>query len=374
MYLIKDIDIITPEKILKNYDIKFDKKIIEIKKVINDKDKTNLEIINGKNYYLTPGFIDLHIHGSFGIDLMSVGINEIKKMSRQLLTVGTTSFLPTVMTSSYNKILKVVSNIKTIAKDDKKIIGVNLEGPLLNPKKAGAQDKKYMEEINLELFERYDDLIKIVTVAPEVKGADKLIKKLKSLNIVASMGHTDASYQESLKGFKEGISLATHLFNGMRGIHHRDIGAAGAALLEDISVELIVDGIHVSKPMLELIFKIKDIDKIILITDAQPAALYQGNDIKFNGKKVLLKDDSARYEDGTLAGSVLSMHKAVKNMADFTNFSLPKIFKMATLNPARKIGIDSELGTVEKNKRADLLLLNKDLEICDIFKNGKRIQ
>lgn len=373
MYLIKDIDIITPKKILKEYDIKFDKKIIEIKKVIDDKNKDNLEIIEGKDYYLSSGFIDLHIHGSFGIDLMSATKSEIKKMSKRLLSVGTTSFLPTIMTASYDQIKKVISNIKTIAEDDNNIVGINLEGPLLNPKKAGAQNKSYMKEIKLKLFEQYNKLIKIVTVAPEVHGADKLIKKLRSLNIVASMGHTDASYEKSINGFKNGISLATHLFNGMRGIHHRDIGAAGAALIEDISIELIVDGIHISKPMLELIFQIKDTDKIILITDAQPAALYQGNEIKFNDKKVFLKDGSARFEDGTLAGSVLSIHKAVKNMVEFTNLSLPEIFNMATLNPAKKIGIDSQIGTVEKNKRSDLLLLDRNLEIKDVFKAGKRL-
>lgn len=373
MYLIKDVDIITEDNILKGYDIKFTSKIIDIKKEIEKEDK--FKIIDGKNHYLCPGFVDIHLHGSFGIDIMNADKAAIKELSDRLVKTGTTSFLPTVMTSSLENMESAIQNIKAAIKDNNRSIkGINLEGPFLNPDKAGAQDKRYMKEINLNIFEKYNNIIKIVTVAPEVKGATALIKKLNELDIISSLGHTNASYKESIEGFENGISLVTHLFNGMKGIHHREIGAAGAALIEDISTELIVDGIHVSPPMLKLVFKTKDLDQIILISDAQPAALYDGEEIEFNNRKVIIKDGSARYEDGTLAGSVLSMLKAVKNMMNFSDFELPEIIKMATLNPAKKIGLNSEIGLIDIDRKADLLLLNRNLDIINVFKEGEKIK
>ena len=371
MRVIKNVDIIKPNQVLKGYDIKFSDKILAIEKDIEVDDDN--QIIDGNGYYLSPGFIDLHMHGSFGIDLMSAEKNDIKEVSDGLTKAGTTSFLPTVMTASIERMESAIKNIQEVINEENNIIkGINLEGPLLNPAKAGAQDKKYMKALNFELFDRYQEIIKIVTVAPEVEGATALLNKLNSLNIVSAMGHTNASYEESLQGFKKGISLVTHLFNGMKGIHHREIGAAGAALLENISTEIIVDGIHISRPMIQMILRLKSLDNLILITDAQPAALYEGDQIQFNERKVILKDGSARFEDGTLAGSILSMQKAVKNMAEFTDLSIDKIIKMATLNPARKINFDSKIGSIELNKKADLILMDKSLDIINVFKEGKQ--
>lgn len=372
MYIIKDVDIVTKNKVLKNHDIKFTDRIIDIKKEIKKEDK--YKVIDGSNKLLSPGFIDIHMHGSFGIDIMNADHNDIVDMTEGLKRAGTTSILPTVMTSSQEKIENVVKKIKSVIDSSNQVIeGINLEGPLLNPAKAGAQDKRYMQALNNELFEKYKEIIEIVTVAPEVEGATVLINKLKNLGIVSSIGHTNATYQESMAGFKEGISLVTHLFNGMRGIHHREIGAAGAALLADVSVELIADGIHVSKPMIDLILRLKNIDNIILITDAQPAALFEGDEITFNDKKVIFKKGSARYEDGTLAGSILSMHQAVKNMYKFSDLKIQEIIKMATFNPAEKIGKDDKIGSIEIDKQADLLLLDKNLEIIEVFKEGKKV-
>ncbi|MCF8002527.1 MAG: N-acetylglucosamine-6-phosphate deacetylase [Halanaerobiales bacterium] len=372
MCVIKDVDIIKPDKILNSYDIKFSDKILDIKREIqNDND---CQIIDGNGYYLSPGFIDLHMHGSFGIDIMSAGKEDLKEMIDGLTKAGTTSFLPTVMTASVKRMENAIKNIQKVMKEENNVIkGINLEGPLLNPTKAGAQDKKYMRNLNLELFDKYKEVIEIVTVAPEVEGATALLNKLNSLNIVSAMGHTNASYEESLQGFKKGISLVTHLFNGMKGIHHREIGAAGASLLENISTEIIVDGIHISRPMIQMILRLKKLDDLILITDAQPAALYEGEEIQFNNRKVILRDGSARFEDGTLAGSVLSMQKAVKNMAEFTDLNIEEIIRMATLNPARKIKIDSKIGSIEPNKNADLLLMDKKLNIINVFKKGKQM-
>ncbi len=372
MYIIKDVDIIKPNKVLKNYDIKFSDKILNIEEeIINESDA---QIIDGNGYYLSPGFIDLHMHGSFGIDIMSAAKEDIEEMADRLTLAGTTSFLPTVMTASIESMEDAITNLQQVIKEENKVIkGINLEGPLLNPVKAGAQDKRYMKTVNFELFDKYKEMIKIVTVAPEVEGATALLNKLSSLNIVSAMGHTDASYEESLQGFEKGISLVTHLFNGMKGIHHREIGAAGAALMENISTEIIVDGIHVSQPMIKMILNLKNVNELILITDAQPAALYNGDEIQFNNRKVILKDGSARYEDGTLAGSILSMKQAVKNMAEFTDLNIEEIVKMASLNPARKIKIDSKIGSIELDKKADLILMDKNLDVIDVFKEGKRL-
>jgi N-acetylglucosamine-6-phosphate deacetylase len=373
LYIIKDVNIVSKDEVLKGYDIKFNHRIIDIQKEIETPKKYN--VIDGKDMYLTPGFVDIHMHGSFGIDIMEAKPSELEEMSKGLLKEGTTSILPTVMTATQKRMETATNNIKEVMKSGNNVFqGINLEGPLLNPKKAGAQDKRYMKALNLELFEKYKDIIEIVTVAPEVEGATALINKLNQLDIVSSMGHTDATYEESIKGFENGISLVTHLFNGMRGIHHREIGAAGAALLSDVSTELIADGIHISKPMIKLILRLKDIDQIILITDAQPAALYEGDEITFNDKKVILEDGSARYEDGTLAGSVLSMQQAVKNMSRYTDLKLFEIIRLATYNPAQKIGMASEIGLIDIDQKADLLLLNKNLDVKEVFKEGQKVK
>ncbi len=373
MYIIKDVDIVIKDKVLKKHDIKFTDRIIDIKKGITKEDK--YQVIDGSNKFLSPGFVDIHLHGSFGIDIMNADQQDIIRMTDGLKKAGTTSILTTVMTSSQERMENAIKTIKDVIADGNQVIeGINLEGPLLNPSKAGAQDKRYMQALNNKMFEKYQDLIEIVTVAPEVEGATVLINKLKKLGIVSSIGHTDATYEESMAGFENGISLVTHLFNGMRGIHHREIGAAGAALLKDVSVELIADGIHVSKPMIELILRLKDKNNIILITDAQPAALYEGDEITFNDRKVILKEGSARYEDGTLAGSILSMHQAVKNMDKFSDLKIQEIIKMATFNPAQKIGKEDKIGSIELDKQADLLLLDKNLEIVEVFKEGKKVK
>lgn len=367
MTIIKDVDIITTEQTLSSYDIKF-KKLIE--KIESDiKPGKEEKIIDGRDKFLVPGFIDLHLHGSFGIDLINATKKEIRDLTNLLKKEGTTSYLPTLITESKQKLEDVVGKISSI--EEEAILGINLEGPLLNPEKIGAQSKEYIKRLDDDFFIRHKDIIKIVTLAPEMEGAELLIKKLNELNIVAAMGHTDADYRQSIKAFDQGIRLVTHIFNAMRGIHHRDIGPAGAALLEDVSIELIADLIHLSLPMINLILKLKSYDQIILVSDAQPAALYNGDPVRFNNKRVYIDQGSARYKDGTLAGSTLSMLKAVKNLKNNTKLNLTDIIKMATVNPAKMLNLDTRIGSIKEGMISDLLLLDRDLNIIEVFKRGE---
>jgi len=374
MKLIKNVNIITPTKIIKDASVLFDQKIKKIYKV-NDTDKNNHEIIDGNGGYLSPGFIDVHLHGAMGKDTMDGTVEALNTISESIVKSGVTSFLPTTMTMKRDKIRDALTNVKEIINnelDGAQIIGTNVEGPFLNEDKKGAQDPKNIIEPDLELLEGFESIIKLITIAPEKKGAKEFIKKMKKYGIKISVGHSTASYEETIEAYNSGLSHVTHLFNGMVGLHHRRPGILGAALTTDMTVELIADLIHLSPVILDMVSKIKDSDQIILVTDSMRANGLKDGTYSLGGQKVILKDGEARIETGSLAGSTLTLDRAVKNMYNSTDLELYTVFKMATINPARLLGIDHYKGLIKENYDADLILLNNDLEIEKVYIKGKR--
>jgi N-acetylglucosamine-6-phosphate deacetylase len=375
--------IITPNNVLHNKIIFFNEKIEAIvdenqfKEQIGCGKFENIEIIDAQENYVSPGFIDIHIHGSAGHDTMDGAVEDIKGISEAIVKNGVTGFLPTTMTMSKENIYKALDNIKccmNLSFQGAKILGAHLEGPFINEKYKGAQKKDYIIPPDYDFVERFKDIIKIVTLAPEEDKDFNFIRQVKeNTNIILSIGHTNATYEEAMEAIEKGVSSATHTFNAMTPFNHRNPGVVGAIFNSDIYCELIADTIHVHPGVFHTLSKIKGKDRLILITDSMRASCLKDGISELGGQKVIVENNSARLEDGTLAGSVLTLNKAVKNYIENTELKIYEVVNMASLNPAKNLGIDSKVGSIEVGKDADIIIFNSDFNIKQTIINGKTI-
>ncbi len=375
MKLIKNINLVLNDKIIKNGSIAFDNKIKNIYKTNINKNNYD-EVIDGEGGYLTPGLINIHIHGAGGYDTMEGSYQAFNEISKTVIKHGVTGFLPTTMTMEKEEIKNTLKNIRKAKKrgvEGAEILGVNVEGPFINSEYKGAQNEKNIIKPDFSLIENFTDIIKIITIAPEIDGAEEFIKKTVKKGIIVSVGHSGATKEDVNKAKHWGLSHATHLFNAMTGLHHRHPGIVGATLVSDLSCELIADFIHLRPSILKLVTKAKEIENIILITDSMEAAGLAEGEYDLGGQKVTVKDGAARLNDGTLAGSILTMDRAVKNMYNATDLELFEVINMATLYPAKLIHVDNQIGKLEEEYLANLTLFNKDLNIKKVYINGKEI-
>jgi N-acetylglucosamine-6-phosphate deacetylase len=322
-------------------------------------------------YSLVPGMIDLHIHGAKGRDVMDASLDSLAEMSKALAAEGVTGFLATTMTASPYDIETVLGSVRDFMHEPTlgaKIVGVHLEGPFISPEKVGAQSREKLLPLKIDYIKRWqalsDHLIKIVTFAPELPGSSDFIRYLRQHNIIASMGHTHASFTECMTAIDAGCSHATHLFNAMRGMHQRDPGTVGAVLLSDhVTAEIIVDGVHVHPVMLQLALRLKGPNKLVLVTDAMRAKCLSDGKYDLGGQSVEVKNHVARLSDGTLAGSTLTMPAALKNMMKFTGLDFSYAIKLVTENPAKILGLFDKIGSIAVGKIADLVVLNENLDV-----------
>ena len=346
-----------------------------IKEIVNKEELstatlTGAEVIEGKDKFIVPGYIDIHVHGGGGSDVMDGDYEAINQIAIAHSHFGTTSFLPTTMTMNKDKIIRSLRSICEAVKKGTagaEILGIHMEGPYINSEKKGAQREEDIKKVSIEEFSEFNqasgNLIRLVTIAPEMPGAIDFIKYLDKQKIIVSVGHSNATYAQVQAGIQAGLSHVTHTFNAMRGLHHREPGVVGAALTSpELTVEVIADGIHIHPIVLKILTKIKEGEKIVLMTDAMRAAGLKEGTYDLGGQEVIVTKGQARLKDGTLAGSVLTMDKAVKNMASKVGVPLPKAIQMASFNPARSIGIDDKKGSLEPGKDADIVILNKNLE------------
>lgn len=335
-----------------------------------------------EEYVIVPGFIDQHIHGAAGSDAMDGTIEDLAKIANAVASEGTTGFLATTMTQSPENIKKALNAVKEYIDDNKEtgaeILGVHLEGPFISKDFIGAQPLEYVAEPSVEVFKQYQDAsgdnIRLVSLAPEVEGSVELIKYLKANNIVASIGHTNAKYEDVRKAVEAGATNLTHTYNAMKPVHHREIGTVGSGFLFDqLACECICDGIHVSSPAIRLLHKNKPADKMVLITDAMRAKHMPDGISELGGQVVIVKNGEARLENGTLAGSVLKMNNAIKNVMKFLGLSLDETVKLASANPAKNLGLYDQMGSIKEGKKANFVILDKDLNVVKTIREGKVI-
>lgn len=255
--------------------------------------------------------------------------------------------------------------------DGAQILGVHLEGPFINEKFRGAQRKDFILKPDYAYIEDYIDIIKIITMAPEIEGSIDFIEAIKKeSNTTLSIGHSGASYEEAMEAIKAGISYCTHIFNAMTPLHHRDPGVVAAAFNSDITCELIADKIHVHPELFKLLFKIKGEDKLILVTDAIRASCMKDGSYDLGGQAVLVREGKAQLANGSLAGNLLTLNKAVKNFIEVTDAPIYQVIKLVSLNPARVIGIDEKKGSIEIGKDADIIIFDGNINVKMVFIAG----
>ncbi|WP_234117787.1 N-acetylglucosamine-6-phosphate deacetylase [Clostridium hydrogenum] len=368
--------IITKDEILENKVLLFDKKINKIVENINF-NKDNLEIIDAKRSYVSPGFIDVHIHGSNGKDVMDGEIESLEIMSKFVSSKGVTAFLPTTMTMSKERIYKALDTIKE-ASDRKlsgaSIIGAHLEGPFINEKYKGAQKSDYILKPNYDFIKKYKDIIKLITMAPEEDENFNFIKEVKkNSDIVLSIGHSDATYEQAMEAIKLGANHITHTFNVMSPLNHRKPGVVGAAFDSDAFCEIIADTIHTHPSIFSILLKIKGKEKVVLITDCMRAGGLKDGVSELGGQKVFVKDNSARLESGALAGSILTLNKAIKNVYENTDLTINEAVNLATINPAKSINIYDKKGSLEEGKDADITIFNDKFEVIQTIVGGETV-
>ncbi len=326
------------------------------------------------NYHLIPGRIDLHIHGAGGADFMDATPEALNKICTALVSEGTTSFLATTVTESATKIENALKNLYQYQQQESsklgvEILGVHLEGPFISPKQIGAHQAKMILLPNLSLFDSWQtcsgNQIRLVTLAPEQPGAISLINHLIQRGVIAAIGHTDADFSTTELAINAGAHHATHLFNAMRGFHHRDPGCLGALLLDSrVTAELIVDGYHLHPAALHLALQTKGLSKIILVTDGMRAkCCAEEGEFELGGQSVIVKNGAARLSNGTLAGSILTMSKAVKNLLQLTQCSLQDSIILTSVNPAKALNIFDHKGSIAVGKDADLVVLNEEHDV-----------
>lgn len=338
------------------------------------------EIIDAKGMYVSPGLVDIHIHGYVGEDTSDGSADGIRKIARAIIQNGVTSWCPTTMTIDMQKLRNVLSGMRTLREESKtqdfsgaEILGVHAEGPFINPVRKGAQNSAFILPPDASFIKTYQDIIKIVTIAPEMESAMDFIDEItRDTKVLVSAGHTDASYEVATEAIWHGLAHITHTFNAMTPLNHRAPGVVGAALTAPVTAELIADTFHVHSGLFQMIARAKGGDKLILITDCMRAGGLSDGTYDLGEQTVLVNGIECRLVDGTIAGSVLKLNNAVANMRAHTDLPLWEIVNMASRNPANAIGATSK-GTLDAGKDADIILCNEAFCVKHTIVRGETV-
>ena len=333
--------------------------------------------LNGK--YILPGFIDIHTHGTNGCDIMDGTKESLDLIVTSLPKEGTTSFLATTLTMSYDKLIAVVKNVNNFKPNPNgaKILGIHLEGPYVNCAYKGAQNDAYIQVPSITSLEQLliasGDTIKTITYAPELAGTD-FTDYVVSKNIVPSCGHSAATMEQVLQHVEHGLKNITHFHNGQTPHHHRTPGVVSAGLYSDqLYTELIVDGVHLHKDTVKLTHKIKTKDNIYLITDSMSAKNLKNGTYDLGGLEVIKTDDEVRTKDGNLAGSILHLDRAIKNMMEYTKCSINEIVSMSSYNQAKMLQMEDRIGYLGIGYPGDFIVLDHNFNLEETYINGKRV-
>jgi N-acetylglucosamine-6-phosphate deacetylase len=325
--------------------------------------------IDAEGKTLLAGFIDVHVHGAMGADVMDADIDGLRKMSRFFASTGVTAFTPTTLTSPHEQTLAALNTIKQAMYEKPSgaaIVGTHLEGPYLNKAKAGAQNPEFVRLCRAEEAQQYIDtgVLRIISLAPEFPENHWLIAECVRQGISASVAHTNASYAEAIHGINLGIRHATHTYNAMTGLHHREPGTLGAVLGDNrVRCELVADGVHVHEGAMRILWKVKGVRHTLLITDAMRATGLGNGNYKLGDLDVIVRDGKASLADGTLAGSVLAMNQGVRNFMAATGESLETLWPCFSLNAAAAIGLADTKGSIAIGKDCDVVLVDEQINV-----------
>ena len=341
-------------------------------------DSKSGESVDCTGLMMLPGFVDIHTHGAVGYESADLSFDALETISRFEAEHGVTTFLPTTATLSIDSLCESAKNIALAKKSvsGAKIGGIHMEGPFFSLKYKGAQNPEHIKAPSAEGFFEVNrasgGLVKLISIAPESEGAEEFVKAVKDCVTVAA-GHTDADYETMVKAIGWGVSHMTHTYNAMRGLHHRNPGAIGAAMDEKVTCECISDGMHVHPVMVRLLYRAVGAERFVLISDSVRSAYLPDGEYDSCGLKVFVKNGKATLENGTIAGSSSTLYDCFKSAVSF-GIPLEDAVRAATYNPARAVGIDGECGIIKKGRAADFLLVDSDLNLKAVYINGKRVK
>ncbi|TEU13100.1 N-acetylglucosamine-6-phosphate deacetylase [Candidatus Bathyarchaeota archaeon] len=369
-------DILTPHRLMPGGVV-----VVEGSKIreVSPEDVGNGEVIDMTGCIVAPGFVDIHVHGGGGYDVMDPSPGALDGLSMFLAQGGVTSFLPTTYTAPRNAILEAARGVKEAMEKGTKgarVLGLHMEGPYISPERCGAQNRDHVRRPEIGELGEVDGEsggnLRVVTMAPEVEGALGAITWLDSRGKTAAAGHTDATYEEAVAAFDAGIRHVSHLFNGMRPFHHREPGVVGAALGDGrVTVELIADGFHVHPTALKMAVRLKGTESTALVSDSIAPAGMSDGEYDFGGLKVSVKKGRSLLESGRLAGSTIRLCDAVRNIVEFTDSSIAEAVEMATSTPARIVGVDDRKGSLVPGMDADITVLDRDLSVMLTMVEGR---
>lgn len=329
----------------------------------------------GENY-IAPGLVDTHVHAYKNADVSDAEEGALNIMSKGLLEMGVTSFFPTTLTASVEQLNKALEIIGKEYKDVEgaKVKGIFMEGPFFTETYKGAQNPAYMSDPSIEKLKKWLDvsngMLKKIAIAPEREGVEEFVKEARKLGVYIVLGHSNATYDQAMKAVNAGANAFVHLYNGMRGLNHREPGMVGAALNSDAYAELICDGFHVHPAAASIAMKAKGYDKILLVTDCMRAGGMPEGNYTLGEFPVVVKDGQARLESGSLAGSILDLKDGVKNVVDWKIATVRQAIDMATKFAARSVGLENECGILKEGREADFVVFTPELELDRTYIDG----
>jgi N-acetylglucosamine-6-phosphate deacetylase len=347
----------------------------------------NATVIDNQDRLIVPGFIDMHIHGAAGHDLMEATPEAVSAVSAYLARHGTTSYLATTVTASLDRTLHAARSLGEIIRashggSDKipgaQPLGIHFEGPFLNAKKRGAHPVSQLKKPSVEIVERIldaaENTARIFTLAPELEGALTVLEYVRSRGLRIGIGHSNATHEEAERAIAAGATHAVHMYNAMRPFMHRDSGIIGAVLTDDrVTAELICDGVHVEIPAIQLLVRCKGIGGIILVSDSSSGAGMPDGNYRLGNFTVHVAGGVCRTVEGNLAGSTITLDAALRNLANFTGFSYRECLPCATLNPARILGLEKQKGVIAPGADADLAILDPNHYVTQTYVRGRPV-
>jgi N-acetylglucosamine-6-phosphate deacetylase len=361
-----------------------DGRIVEVSSRRGKEIGANTTLVDFRDAVLAPGFFDIHIHGGAGVDLMRAAPEEFPRLGQFLASHGVTGYFPTTVAAPLDATCaaldRVAEGIEAAQKQpagsvQAQPLGIHLEGPFLSHKRRGVHPPEYLVEPTVPIFDRLwqaaRGLVRMMTIAPEIPGAIEVIAEAAKRNVCVSIGHSDAQFPAAQNAVSAGARHATHTFNAMRPLDHRDPGIIAEVLTDDrLTADIIVDGIHVSPPMVQIFMKAKGTERAVLITDAISATGMPDGHYQLGPIEVDVKDGKCT-SNGSLAGSVLTMDRAVRNVTQFAHWSLKDAVRAASLNPARAVGFAGQQGSLASGSEANFVVLNSSGEVLKTVVRGQ---